>query len=601
MRTRRPTFVTYGFFASTVLWTGCNATTTTGSTSKATTTTTTASTSTTTQDGATTVLTALPLAYPGGLTLSVFPQGTSSGSLRLGDASAPLPDASAPLPDASAPLPDASAPLPDASAPTLPTVKEQATADAAILSGEGACLPEIFLQTAANVAETCYQFDAEMISSGSGAQKTGTTNGLNAAGEACLVSFARAQVVSVNRLVGQGLGLVQSMMCQGKKDGNTALPEVGKSVDFSTSMTNALGTILSGTPIATLARLEDQNGQPVYQTDISLTLAIPGAATQTAEMHLVHSPLSAESNETFAGKLWVSFSGATQQNGGNNPTNNFASIQYAKKKETDGTYRLVAELRRAMLATSLAPAAFVNGVLDLNAGANVSVATTNPNYGAYLDTNGQPVEANQMIAGIMYVSFNINPDDNTGTVAYWQNPGGSFQESARGMVFNLAKEDTTGLLKGCGYSGSSGTAGGPAMSIRKFVLQDTSLQTNFVPSGFYHPFDNTMPQNGCTITGPTQDDTGTYYTKTCGSSASSWFVPDFSNKPSMATAANQWVTSQTGTYVTRQCVAQNPVGLYELDTALITANAGFELVTPDTSITSPDLSDLVNLTVAAAQ
>lgn len=563
-----------------------------------TTTTTTTTTSTTGDSSSITSVNALALAYPSSLSVSIFPQ-TGSTSLALGETT------------------DTTTLPPLADAPKVESFKKKEAAADEILKGSGdSCLPQIFQQQLMDQAVTCYQFDQDMMyGTQQGTQYAGTKNGLDSTGESCLVSFARSQVSTVNAIVDQALGFVQAMMCQAKKSGSAKLPDVGESLDLSTEIGTAMGSYASTVTKASISRLKDQNGQPVYRSDVALAMKMnQGGAdkTLTTEMHLVHSPVSETSNDTYTGKLWVKRAGAAaaSQQGGQqdqNPVDNYLSVSYSKVKEADASYRLVAELRRAQLASAFSDLAFANGVLDLNAGASLSVPSTDPAYGSYINpTTKQPIQnTNNAIAGIMYVAFNVNPADNTGTVSYWQNPGGSYQENARGMVFNLSADADTGLLKGCGLSGATGNSTLASLSIRQFTREGKTLGRTLQPNGFYHPFfNNENVQTGCTAAGPLTDSTGAYYSQTCtlggNTQVAKWYKPNFSNVTSntaLQTAADNWVTKQHGDYVTKQCVVQGTDGLYAIDTALITPSAGYELVKGDTSVSAPDLSEMVDVDV----
>ncbi len=559
---------------------------------------TTTSTTTTSTDTDVTTTNALALAYPSSLSVSVFPQSTSASALRGSKLTDPLPA--------------------QEDLPKVETFKEKQETAEAILKGEGdSCLPEIFQKNLMDQSVTCYQFDQEMMYASQGSQTAGTKTGLDSAGESCLVSFARSQISTVNAIVDQALGFVQAMMCQAKKSGSATLPAVGESLDLATEIGTAMGTYASTVTKATISRLKDQNGQPVYRSDVELAMKMNQGGTNktlTTEMHLVHSPVSETSNDTYTGKLWVKRAGAEAgalPGGGQNqnPVDNYLSVSYAKVKEADASYRLITELRRAQLNSVFSDLAFVNGALDLNAGASFSGGITD---GSYVNpTTQQPIQdSNSAIAGIMYVAFNVNPADNTGAVSYWQNPGGSYTEQARGMIFSLSADADTGLLKGCGLSGATGRTSSNlgSASIRQFMREGKALDRELQPNGFFHPMFNIegTPNTGCTRTGLLTDADGSYYSSSCvlggNTQVSKWYKPDFSNVTDtvLQAAATTWVTDQMGDYVSKQCVVQGSDGVYAIDTALTTTNAGFELVKNDTSVSAPDLSGVVSVDVADA-
>ena len=178
---------------------------------------------------------------------------------------------------------------------------------------------------------------------------------------------------------------------------------------------------------------------------------------------------------------------------------------------------------------------------------------------------------------MLFVGFDLNADNDTGTFEYWQNPGGNYNEAARGMVFKLEQNATTGRLEGCGMSGAAmGATMDQSLSIRKSIKAGSSLGV----TGSYHPFFNTATdQNGsgsCTSSGCTRT----------GNPSASWNLPAFSVAANV-TAAAVWAKDQHSNYVSRQCVGQSAAGVYEIDVNKIADTAGYELFKPT------DRSDLV--------
>lgn len=526
-----------------------------------TTTTTETSTESTTTTTSTESSNELASAYPGGLAITMFPQGSTSTTLRLAD--------------------------PEKGK----TILEKKQEELAILNGEGdSCLPKVFSKTRTDSTVTCYEFDQEMMYGSMDGNAKGTKDGTDGAGEACLVNFARAQVASVEEIIDQSLGMVQSMMCQAKKAGKgEALPAVDETKDLASELTTATSGKISSITSATMKRIADQSERPVYKSDIVFNFS-----NKSREVHLVHSPESTTSNATYNGTLTikVTSSSALRLAGGNaGPSDHYLSVRYARVLNADGTYSLQAELVRGQMASDLSSKAFVNGVLDLNAGADFSVGSNDQNYGNFKKADGSYFSNyNEAISGIMYISFNLNPDDNTGVTSYWQNPGGSYNENARGMIFSLGK-NSDGKLYGCGTSGATGSSPNNAVSIRKFLKAGDALKAY----GFYHPFFNTQAQNGCTF--PTATAAEGDYKKVCNPSTAIWTKPVGTD----SSLTETWVTSQMGSIISKQCVIQNSDGKYIIDTSVTTPTAGFELidttVTTDASIAGPVLTGLKTLTV----
>lgn len=516
---------------------------------------------------------ALASAYPGGLAVSVFPQTTGSG-LRLADED------------------------------NGQTMKEKAEEAEAILKGEGECLPPMFDRDRAAGNVSCYEFDQEMIyGNRTNQQVSGTRDGKDAAGEACLVSFARSKVASIESMVDRALGLVQAMMCQAKKDGKAdSMPAAaGDSLDLAEQLTAAMGNKVGSVTTASIKRLADQSDRPVYRSDVVVEMA----DGTVQEMHLVHSPESADSNDTYNGVLWTKRISSTStpnlQGGPAGPKNEFVSLQYAKNKNDDGSYNAQSELLRGMFHDDLVDIAIQDdGTLDLNAGAKFDVAENNPAYGNYVNpvTNQPFNQSNDAVSGISYVAFNMNPDDNSGTVSYWANPGGNYVENARGMVFNLVQGDD-GYLKGCGTTGATGSSPNNGFSIRQ-SKREASADKSLVAGGFYHPSFNTESLGSCTSSNGS-DVNGDYIATDCtdANQEAKWYKPTGVD----AALASQWTTQQMGSIISRQCVVQGADGSYGIDADETSAAAGFDLIDTSTtagkaeSVAAPDLSGLKSLVV----
>lgn len=515
----------------------------------------------------------LASAYPGGLAVSVFPQATAAG-LRLQEEDE-----------------------------KGQTIKEKSKEAEAVLKGEGECLPPMFARTREGGNVLCYEFDQEMIyGTGATGQYMGTRDGTNGAGEACLVSFARAKVASVESMVDRALGLVQAMMCQAKKDGKSdAMPAAGEELNLADQLKGAMGLKVSKVTEAKIKRLADQNEHPVYRSDISVEMA----DGTVHELHLVHSPESTTSNDTYDGVLWTKRVSSTAAKlapapgqGPALPSNEFVSLQYAKIKNADGTYSSQSELLRGAFHDDLvAVAVNSDGTLNLNAGAKFEGSSNSPDYGKYFNprTNEAFAQANDAVSGMMYIAFNMNPDDNSGTVSYFQNPGGNYQENARGMVFSLAKGDD-GMLSGCGTSGATGSSPNNGFSIRQSKREAADGKV-LKAGGFYHPFFNTEnPPANCTPTEGT-DATGDFWDKSCTNAK--WYKPAGVN----ATLGNSFTTKQMGSIISRQCVKQDADGVYQIDTAETASAAGFDLIDAGTtegaakSVGAPVLDGLKSLVI----
>lgn len=487
----------------------------------------------------------LALAYPGGLALSVFPteDGTS---------------------------------LVDSEPKSLRKKNEEAKK---ILNGEGeSCLAPAAKRFLSEGAETCYEFDQEMIygKKGESATVKGTKNGKNGSGEACLVAFARGKVQEIQGIIERRLGMMQSMLCQAKKDnGGITLPAEGGELDLKAALEKSMEQMPDATKptivAAKIKRLTNDDGRPVYRYDITFK-----KGDKTREFHVAHSPKSETDNNEYRGILW-----SKSQIAGTDMERHL-SIRYALTNDNNNP-QLVGELLRARINKNISANAFDKGLLDLNVNADFSGAANTDAYGKYKDENGVVYgNQNDAVSGITFVSFQLNLADNSGTTSYWQNPGANYRENARGMVFSLASGTE---MKGCGTAGAAGTPSN-AMSIRQKMKlgNDTKLKA----AGSYHPFFNDKSDGGCS--GMSDSDDGDF-TKmnTCDSEKRYWHKP-----ATTASLVNDWAFKQTSTTFTKQCV-KLVNGKYEIDTAVTTDSAGYSLTsTASDAVISPDIEGVLS-------
>jgi hypothetical protein len=489
------------------------------------------------------VLSTLTAAYPGSLAISVFPTSTGA-SLLLADPDAP----------------------PE-------TIQGKEKESEAFLKGKAAnCLPPIFLRPAKSVEEACYEFDQDMIAGTKDGRKRGTPDGKSTivgSREACLASFARAQVKEIEQIIDQGLGLQQGMICQAIKDEvDVANATNDTGVDLAASLTEAANkTSDPRKPKLTVTEAKmKKDSEGVYRVSISVSLTKDGQ-TISQSYKLAHVP-DAVDNSVYHGVMSIIRDDVAAKGPANAVGKQFLSLTYRRAK-VDSATRLSAELRSSRFDPSVAAKAFnADGTLDYNAGAD-----DNGSFGG--------MEAGRAIAQQLFVGFNQNVADNTGTFEYWRNPGSNYTEPARGMLFKLDKNPTTGRLEGCGMSGAangddpSNNAGW--MSIRKSIKTGVSLSV----TGSYHPFFNVGQGRSCTD----NDCSGT----AGGAGGSQPFTVSW-KKPTFTTCdaqdrCNEWAELQGTPLVTRQCVAQNAEGAYEIDTGegKIREAAGYVLFNPTKS------------------
>lgn len=462
------------------------------------------------------------LAYPTSLAISTFPSSTSTTLVLAGTTDA-----------------------------TDNTGAAKKSEQDKILSGQAdSCLPKVMDQKDQDqTAETCYEFDQEMIygSRVGGDGKTvtyGTTDGKNSAKEACLVGFARTTVKRIVGQVDRSLALAQMALCQRKKDGETSVPEVGAEIDLAPALRKVIpkGTVNS----AKMKRLADaSDGNKVFTMSFDTVRPdnVPMIVTFT------HSPKN-DANTSYSGVMYAQIT-ELETSGSKMSKTRVMSVMYDR---SDSSFKY--SLRTARFASSLvASAVGTDGQVDFNAGAG-----SDNNYTGFANSNAA-------IEGMTAIAFEGNPTTNAGTFSYWQNPGGGYTERARGMLAKMDYDATTGTLSGCAVSGASSN------SIRSSIKDSKTLE----PTGAFHPFFNNGTQDvssSCTgFSGPTTDTTGSYYTKTCGSDVRKWYAP-----AGGGTNGATFVTSQEPSFYTKQCFKQNSSGVYEIDTAKTTGTAGFDLI-----------------------
>ncbi len=448
---------------------------------------------------------ALAAVYPQTLALAIFPQ-SSGTSLTLLEETVSDPNAKKNVDD---------------------KIKENEKR----LKGEIDCFdPNQFKPMKPSNSVTCYEFDVDMnpstFTDNGMTRSFGTTDGKVSGtvggtdttnNEACMVAFARSQVEDSVQQVDRALAMVSGMLCQAKKEGlATDLPaNAGDTLDLSTAFGKGNAGLTGAT--AKITRLADVDGNPVYRSDIEAT----GPDGKKMTVNLVHSP---GANDTSKGTM--SFSRPMNAGAGTTDPNNSAnktmalSINYSREVDDAGAKRMRFEVRRAAIENSITP--FDSSGLV--------------NYAAI------PQEAsNSQVHAINYVAFDINPDTNAGNLSYWQNPGGSYNESARGFLFNISKNND--VLSGCGISGATAN-----VSIRKAILEPTD--TNVLkPVRYWHPRENQNTN---------------------------------ANKDSRYSA-------NEGFSITQQCFTQDSsTGVYNIDTVNTSDSRGYSvLATTATNVTPP--------------
>lgn len=469
------------------------------------------------------------LAYPSSLSIQSFPSSTSTSLVDTVDPS-------------------------DATGAAKKSEQDK------ILSGSAdSCLPKIMEQKDQDITtDSCYEFDQEMIygtktPSGKTATTKGTTNGKNSAGEACLVAFARGQVKRIVGQVDRSLALAQMALCQRKKDGESSQPEVGAEVDLAAALKKVMpkGTVNT----AKMKRLADaSDGAKVF------TMSFDTIRPDNTPMVVTftHSPKN-DTNTSYTGVFYAQIS-ELDAAGTKATKTRLLSIMY-ERSDTKLKY----SLRTGRFPTSLITSGVgSDGQVDFNVGVTSNEYTSDS------------------VDSMTAIAFEGNPTTNEGTFSYWQNPGSTYSERARGMLASMTYDAATSTLSGCAVSGAAST------SIRASIKDGKTLE----PTGAFHPFFHTETDNSpsacAAATGPATDSTGSAYSRSCtGGTAETrkWYVP-----AGLSTNGTTFVTQQQPAFYSKQCFKQNTSGVFEIDTAQTTPAAGFDLIaTTDTSkkITPP--------------
>lgn len=123
--------------------------------------------------------------------------------------------------------------------------------------------------------------------------------------EACAAAQLNSRMKGVSSMMDAAFFSVASMMCAAKNAGQT-LPEVGSSVDVSSSMSGKVTINSNSTTIttATLARESDTNGKPVYVSTIQGSYT-ESSHSKTFTIRMKHVPAGVQDETTFTGKVSI--------------------------------------------------------------------------------------------------------------------------------------------------------------------------------------------------------------------------------------------------------------------------------------------------------
>ena len=360
----------------------------------------------------------LASSFPGTLALSVFPQDVDL-SLNLQD-----------------------------EATEDKTAKEQIEERVEIINGEGDCAPP--LKPRQETSVTCYEFDNDMNPFNNGpAGNGGTKDGKHTDGEACMVAFARQEVLNTTQHIDSSLGIAASMLCAAKKaDAGLELPKVdGDPLDLSTYLKSAGGGKIDKVQKATIAAVQSTDNDEIgYLTTI--VMDIGGKKRKTQILYFEESESGQITAVEPAGGI---FEGAKLQD--ENNTENMNRVIDVRFSRAGGKNKVKIDV------------------------ANI-LNTIDPFKDGSINYAGIPQSAENSTANSFYsVRFDMD-DESVGKLSYWRNPGGRHEESARGFLFDIEEDD--GKLSGCGVSGATSD-----ISIRASA---TDSSKDLKPVRYWHPF-----------------------------------------------------------------------------------------------------------------
>ncbi|MCI5127633.1 MAG: hypothetical protein D3907_03835, partial [Candidatus Electrothrix sp. AUS3] len=307
----------------------------------------------------------------------------------------------------------------------------------------------------------CYNFDSDMNPMRYDAMgqtvNFGTIDGKHTNGEACMVAFARKEIQSSVQMIDRAMALFTGMICQAQKSGVVGFPAVGEELDLKEVFAEATGDRMP-TTAAKIVRLKDgTDGSPVSRSDIE----IQTPEGKSLVLHLAHSPKDPNNSK---GTLWFQQPEQGEQapklfdpNNESNK-NHVVSVRYENSLDDEGNRYISLELSRAGIVDTVEPFEEDGDI----------------NFSAIPDDAG-----NEQLHAINYVAYDGYPDTNSGNLSYWMNPGGRFEESARGFLFNNSAQDD-GTLAGCGVSGATSN-----ISIRKSISNPEEFILQ--PTRYWHP------------------------------------------------------------------------------------------------------------------
>lgn len=281
--------------------------------------------------------------------------------------------------------------------------------------------------------------------------------------EVCMVGATRFELDEIAALVDMALGLDQAMLCQAKKD-KLADTELG---DGETRvLTESLGRALEDPNVKARVSVKSAkigrgtaSGKTTFSTELVVNVAFRTGGTSELTFKLNHTPEDAK-NEAYRGNLSIAYPDTGRAAGPNGQTStnvtSALTLAYTRQPATVGTSttpRVTYDLRSgSFLKTNVKYG--TDGLLEFNTG----------NCGNETDAQ----------APMRYVTYDGYPELDVGKLASWTNFGNSYDEAARGFVFDVKR--VGGKAKGCAIAGSAGYQlpgdfGGTAKNLGSFSIR----------------------------------------------------------------------------------------------------------------------------------
>ena len=399
----------------------------------------------------------------------------------------------------------------EANDPTKVTPKQRILDAAKRLKGEADdCLPGYIFNPVMIQNPACYSPDGDMAITVNG----NTPGGLTTGGEACLAAVARTKIAEVSQIVDQAQALVEGMICAAYKENKKqGLPKINETLDLAETLTEITGATkvdantdlksptgapppVNGVPPkanfriakAEIKRLDNTADRARFLSNI--VMEVNGLVR---EIRLMHMPSLTSGNNDYVGRLSIK-TVRVQRDGLLENRQNYLDINYMMDLDTeDGSrpktrYRLIRGMfnHSALQKMNKDPFAGI-GQLDLNVGAIFDAE----HNGAFEGDRDLPIDLNRTLSQVNQIDYAGNPITNEGRLAFWINPGGNYNEAARGLVADRRRESPESTrLVGCAVSGAAKAIDlSGNISIRKAQREKLELK----PTGYFHPTQTDVP------------------------------------------------------------------------------------------------------------